>query len=161
LVNFFCGEIRSVSVRRERKMSRRRYLTEKQRAVLDDVFSGEHDEEKLSNKHHLQRGTIRRWFNNRLFCQEFEHCLRAAQLRSAALLAKASNDAAMKLLEMKNDGGEETKRKACLDIIRLSREVLKQSGHSIEKVKREEPKCELKHQIPFEKASKLLKVLAE
>ncbi|MHC4265176.1 MAG: hypothetical protein ACYSUK_04495 [Planctomycetota bacterium] len=142
-------------------MSKRRYLTEKQRTVLEDIFSGEHDEQRLKNKHHLQRGTLRRWLNNKLFCKEFERCLRAAQFRSAALLGKASHEAAMKLIKLKDKGSEETMRKACLDIIRLSRDVLKNSTHSIESVKREESTCELKHQIPPEKASSLLKVLAE
>jgi hypothetical protein len=142
-------------------MSKRRYLTEKQRAVLDDVFNGEHDEQQLRKKHHLQRGTIRRWLNEKLFCQEFERCLRAAQLRSTALLIEASHSAAAKLIKLMDSKVSETARKACLDIIRLSRDVLRQSIPSIDKVKREEPKCELKHQIPPDKASRLLEVLAD
>ena len=98
-------------------MSRGRYLTEKQRAVLDDFFSGEYNEQELRKKHHLRKGTLRKWLSEELFFEGFELSVRYAQLRSAALLASYSQIAAAKLVELTDSKSAETARKSCLDII--------------------------------------------
>jgi hypothetical protein len=144
-------------------MSRKGQLHEKQRAVLDDVFNGEYDEERLRVKHHLRKGTLARWLSDDLFVEGFERSLRSSWLRSSALLASCSQMAAAKLIELTGCEQAETARRACLDIIGFGRgkDVLKRGVKSVGKVRREESRLEFKHEIPAEKASRLLAVLAE
>ncbi|MHC4757326.1 MAG: hypothetical protein ACYTE8_01585 [Planctomycetota bacterium] len=140
---------------------RRRYLTEKQLAVLEEVVRGGYDEEYIRNRYHLRRGTLRRWFNNKLFRSEFEKSLRVVQFRSTALLASYSQIAAVKLIELTSSKSGETSRKACLDIIGLSRDMFKSGVNSDEKEGEEERERDVKDKITPEKASRLLAILAE
>jgi hypothetical protein len=129
--------------------------------VLDDFFSGEYNEEQLRVKHHLRRGTFRRWLNNELFYEEFERCVRASQLRGAAKLACYSQSAASKLDDLTRSENSETARKACLDIIRIVSDKSMQSAAPSMVKEVEESNFPLAKQISEEKASQLLAILAE
>jgi len=143
-------------------MSRRRYLSQKQQAVLDDLFSEDYDEDEVRRRHRLMRGTLNRWLGDALFIEEFERRVRSSRFLGAALLAKSSYEAAAKLVKLKKEKlSPETARKICLDIIRLGKEVLKSGLESIEQEKNREAGSESSCQISAEKAEKLLKVLAE
>jgi hypothetical protein len=142
-------------------MRERKYLTDKQRAVLDDFFSCEYNEEELSKKHHLKKGTLRRWLSKDLFFDGFERSVRYAQLRSAALLANYSQTAAAKLVELTGSKSAETARKACLDIIGFGVGKREEGKTSVRSKEMEDDKLAFNQQISEEKASRLLAVLAD
>ncbi|MHC4132314.1 MAG: hypothetical protein ACYSSP_05245 [Planctomycetota bacterium] len=142
-------------------MARCKYLTDKQRAVLDDFFSGEYNEEELRKKHHLKKGTLRRWLSKDLFFEGFERSVKYAQLRSAALLASNSQVAVMKLVELTESKSAETARKACLDIIGFGVGKGGQGKMAVKSKGIEDDKLTFGQQISQEKASRLLAVLAE
>ena len=126
-------------------MSRRRSLSQKQRAVLDDLLSEDYDEDEIRRRHRLIRGTLNRWLSDALFIEEFERRVRFSRFLGAALLAKSSYDAANKLINLKEGKNPETERKACLDIIRLGKEVLKRGLESIKQEKARQSGSELSY----------------
>jgi len=120
-------------------------LSQKQRAVLDDLLSEDYDEDEIRRRHRLIRGTLNRWLSDALFIEEFERRVRFSRFLGAALLAKSSYDAANKLINLKEGKNPETERKACLDIIRLGKEVLKRGLESIKQEKARQSGSELSY----------------
>ena len=98
-------------------MGKRRYLTGKQLAIIDDMFTGEFDEQQLQEKHNVRTGTFKRWQNDAVFMAEVDRRVMAAHLQGAALIARYSQVAAAKLVELTESKNAETARKACLDIM--------------------------------------------
>ncbi len=98
---------------------RRKKLSKKQLAVIDDLFSGELDEQVVLQKHKVNRNVYNRWLANELFASEFDHRIMSAHRQSAVLIAKYAPLAAAKLVQLTESDKEETARKACMDIISL------------------------------------------
>ena len=98
---------------------RRKKLSKKQLAVIDDLFSGELDEQAVLQKHKVNRNVYNRWLANDFFVSEFDRRIMSAHRQSAALIAKYAPLAAAKLVQLTESGKEETARKACMDIISL------------------------------------------
>jgi hypothetical protein len=100
-------------------MVKRKKLSKKQLAVIDDLFSGELDEQAVLDRHKVNRNVYNRWQTDGLFVSEFDLRIMSARRQSAALIAKYATLAAAKLVQLTESEKEETARKACLDIISL------------------------------------------
>ncbi len=139
-------------------MARRRYLSQKQLAVLDDLFTSDLDEQAILDKHKVRRSTYERWLADKLFVERFKQYVNGLKRRSELLMAKYSCLAAVKLVELTASDKAETARKACLDII---------SPPKIAANKDEEPDKAQKEgdrqvkQLSVETASRILAALAE
>ena len=139
-------------------MGRRKYLTQKQLAVLDDLFNSELDEQVVLKKHGLRRGTYEKGLEDETFGAWFRRYVNVLTRRSELLLAKSSCDAAKKLVELTKKGKGETARRACMDIMTMPKRI---SEH-LESA--EAPASGEGKEIPrlsARTASKLLAVLAE
>jgi hypothetical protein len=139
-------------------MAKRKKLSKKQLAVIDDFFSGELDEQVILDKHKIRRSVYNRWLAGGLFLSEFDRRIISAHRQSAALIAKYAPLAVAKLVQLTDSEKGETARKACVDIISLPALLdkrIKQPGES--------PKDESQtiQQITEQKASRLLAALAQ
>ena len=136
-------------------MAKYRYLSQKQLAVLDDLFNSDLDEQGVLDKHRVSRDVYERWLANELFAKRFSRYVDNLRRRSELLMARYRCLAAAKLVELTASDKAETARKACLDIIG-------QQSTAIEKD--EEPGVEIKQsEIAFspETASRILAAMAE
>ena len=139
-------------------MTRRRYLSQKQLAVLDDLFNSDLDEQGVLKKHRVRRSTYDRWLADKLFAERFLLYVSGLKRRSELLMAKYGQLAAAKLVELTTSGKEETARKACLDIISLP----KLAGENNPKPSELQQTAKQQTQPLSDKAaSKLLAMLAE
>ncbi|UCF42397.1 MAG: hypothetical protein JSV99_07260 [Planctomycetota bacterium] len=139
-------------------MGRRKYLTQKQLAVLDDLFNGELDEQAVLKEHRVRRGTYERWLADQAFAEQFKQYVNVLARRSELLLAKYSCVAAAKLVELTASAKGEIARRACIDIMGMPKRISQQ----LEAAKVSE--CSEVAEIPrlsARAASKLLAVLAE
>lgn len=100
-------------------MARRKKLSKKQLAVIDDFFGGELDEQAVLEKHKVNRNIYNRWLADELFVSEFDSRVMSAHRQSAVLIARYAPLAAAKLVQLTESEKEETARKACMDIISL------------------------------------------
>ncbi len=100
-------------------MAQRKKLSEKQLAVIDDLFSAELDEQAILEKHKVSRNVYNRWLADGLFVSEFDRRIMSAHRQSAALIARYAPLAVAKLVQLTELDKEETARKACVDIISL------------------------------------------
>jgi len=100
-------------------MSKTTKLTKRQRAVLDDLFVGELDEQKALDKHRVSRTVYHRWLADERFAAALEQRIVHSYRQSRVILARGAAKAADNLVELAGSGKGETARKACLDIIAL------------------------------------------
>ena len=133
-------------------MGKYKYLSNKQLAVLEDLFNSELDEQGVLEKHKVRRSTYEKWLDDELFAERFSQYIHRIRQRSELLLAKYQCLAAAKLIELTTSKKPETARKACLDIISQPR--IKAEGAEKESNKQAEP-------ISDAQASRILAVLAE
>lgn len=139
-------------------MGRRKYLTQRQLAVLDDLFNGELDEQAVLKKHKLRRGTYGRWLGYEVFRERFKQYVSVLVWRGERLLAKKTCSAAKKLAELTGGENTEVARKACLDIMAISKSISQQ----LNAVKEFGPKEDMEiPQLSSKRASQLLALLAE
>lgn len=139
-------------------MSRQRHLTQRQLAVLDDLFGSELDEEGVLEKHRVRRSTYDRWLGDKVFAERFKQHLNGLKRRNELLMAKYSCFAAAKLVELTTSEKDETARKACIDIITLPNKI----SEEVEQVnKSERGEVEEISELSPKRASRLLAVLAE
>jgi hypothetical protein len=137
---------------------RRKKLSKKQLAVIDDLFGGELDEQAVLDKHKVSRNVYNRWLANELFASEFDHKILSAHRQSAVLIAKYAPLAAAKLVQLTESDKQETARKACMDIISLPALIDKR------KVRPGEPQTtetQLPQQLTEQAAGRLLAALAK
>ncbi|MHC4912053.1 MAG: hypothetical protein ACYTE5_03500 [Planctomycetota bacterium] len=139
-------------------MGRRKYLTQKQLAVLDDLFNGELDEQAVLKKHRVRRGTYERWLADEVFRERFKQYVNVLSRRSELLLAKYSCSAARKLHELTKEGKGETARKACLDIMTMPKRISEHSEAAKGLASGEGKEIP---QLSGKRASRLLALLAE
>jgi len=100
-------------------MAKRKKLSKKQLAVMDDMFTAELDEQAVLEKHKVSRNVYNRWLADGLFVSEFDRRIMSAHRQSAALIARYAPLAVAKLVQLTELDKEETARKACMDIISL------------------------------------------
>jgi hypothetical protein len=139
-------------------MAKRKKLTKKQLAVIDDLFSGELDEQVILDKHKVRRNVYNRWLAGGLFLSEFDRRIISAHRQSAALIAKYAPLAAAKLVQLTESEKEETARKACMDIISLPALLDKRINQPDELQSAE---TQLSRQLTEQAASRLLAALAQ
>jgi len=106
-------------------MTRTKRLNKKQLAVIDDLFSGQFDEQAVLEKHKISRNVYNKWLGDNIFTDEFNRRIAWLNLQSDALIARYASLAAAKLVQLTESESQETARKACLDIISLPREGTK------------------------------------
>jgi hypothetical protein len=131
-------------------------LSKKQLAVIDDMFSGELDEQAILDRHGISRFIFNKWLTDEDFQAEFSRRVAGCHRQSQFIIARYGPLAAAKLVELTESEKEETRRKACLDIISLPKVSEKNSG-----AKEQTGQEELTSQLPAQTAAKLLAMLAE
>lgn len=133
-------------------------LRKRQLAVIDDLFSGELDEQTVLLKHNLSRNVYSKWLAEEQFNAELSRRIAGARFQSEFLIARYSLAAAAKLVQLTDSEKAETARKACLDIISLPSASAKRTEQSS---KPETASTQPAQQLPPETASRLLAALAE
>jgi len=100
-------------------MTGKKQLNKRQLAVLEDLFSGELDEQAVLDKYKVSRNLYNKWLASEVFNEQFEQRIAGAYRQSAVLIARYAPLAAAKLVQLTESDKEETARKACLDIISM------------------------------------------
>lgn len=139
-------------------MAKRKQLSKKQLAVIDDMFAGELDEQAVLDKHKISRSTYNRWQGDELFVDEFNRRITSAHRQSVALIARYASLAAAKLVQLTESENQETARKACLDILSLPSLAAKKTEQPTEP--QSSPDKQTQQLLP-QTASRLLAALAQ
>lgn len=139
-------------------MAGKKQLSKKQLAVMEDLFSGELDEQAVLNKHKVRRSIYNRWLADGDFVEEFDRRIASAHRQSAALIARYAPLAAAKLVQLTESDKGETARKACMDIISLPVLLDRRTAPPGEPQTAETQRPQ---QITEQTASRLLAALAE
>jgi hypothetical protein len=138
-------------------MGKRRYLTARQLAVLNDLFNSDLDEQGVLDKHRVRRSTYEKWLANELFAERFNRYVNSIRRRSELLMAKYSCLAAAKLVELTTSDKAETARRACLDIISQPKITVEKNDGRGTGVEIQQPNIA----FPPETASRILAAMAE
>jgi hypothetical protein len=96
-------------------------LSKKQLSVIDEIFTGDIDTETVLAKHNVTRRLFNKWLGDEIFRAEFTRRIDWLNLQSQVMVARYASLAAAKLVSLTDSENQETKRKACLDIISLPR----------------------------------------
>jgi hypothetical protein len=139
-------------------MAQRKKLSKKQLDVMEDLFTGELDEQAVLEKHKVNRNVYNRWLADGLFVSEFDRRIMSAHRQSAALIARYAPLAAAKLVHLTESEKEETARKACMDIISLQALLDKRIAQPSQSQTTETQPLQ---QITEQTASRLLAALAQ
>ena len=140
-------------------MESKRRLTGKQLAVIDDLFSGQFDEQAVLEKHKVSRRVYNKWQGEKLFAMELSGRMDSAQRQSGLIIARYASLAAAKLVQLTESENQETARKACLDIITLPGLSSKRFKVNQDKEKGGEERAS-EEKISQETAAEILAVLA-
>lgn len=100
-------------------MAKEKKLTRRQRAVIEDLFSGEMDQQGVLEKHNVSPALYTRWLADEHFAEQFERRIAQAHHSGRIVLARAATSAACRLIHLTQCEKEEVARRACLDIISL------------------------------------------
>jgi len=139
-------------------MAGRKYLSQKQLAVLDDLFGSELDEQAVLDKHKVRQSTYDRWLADKVFAERFKQYVNGLKRQSELLMAQYSQLAATKLVQLTGSEKAETARKACLDIISVPK-IRADKDEQPEKAQKDS--SQQVEQLSDATASKLLAALAE
>lgn len=138
-------------------MARRKYLTGEQKAVLEDLFDGELDEQAVLAKHGVSVKTFNNWLKDELFSAEYDARLLNLSRDGTVMLARYKSVAAGRLIELTQSSNQETARKACLDIINFQHLPAGGEADRQMQAERQDENIELSPEL----ASRLLAALAE
>ena len=147
-------------------MAKRKQLTKRQLAVIEDLFSDFSivDEQAVLDKHNVSRSVYNKWLTDSLFTEQFDRRIAAAHRQSAALIARYAPLAAAKLVQLTESDKEETARKACLDIIsmpQIARTCGNASAGANPKSQMANQKSQIAPQLSDQTVGRLLAILAE
>jgi len=142
-------------------MAGKKRLKKRQLAVIDDMFSGELDEQAVLDKHKVSRNLYNRWLDDGLFVSEFDRRVISAHRQSAALIARYAPLAAAKLVQLTESEKEETARKACVDIISMPVLLDKRMAYSNESQTSDPDVSSQTQQLSEATVSRLLAALAQ
>jgi hypothetical protein len=109
-------------------MGRQKQLTKRQLAVIEDLFSGELNEQGVLDKHKISRNIYNKWQTDESFAGEFARRIDGACRQGQLIIARYASLAAAKLVALTESENQETARKACLDIISLPKWPAKEGG---------------------------------
>jgi hypothetical protein len=135
-------------------MTGEKQLSERQLAVIDDIFDGELQEQALLEKHKLSRRLFNKWLADGAFTGHCDRRIAWEHRRCELMLARYAPSAAATLVGLTECEQSETARKACLDIISMQpadRSATAEVGNN----------AESPAELPPETAGKILAVLAE
>ncbi|MHC4747927.1 MAG: hypothetical protein ACYS18_11540 [Planctomycetota bacterium] len=99
---------------------KRKDLSEKKWAVLEDLFYSELDENAVLKKHNVSRTTYERWLRQKLFSRQFQQYTASLARRTALAVAKAETEVAARLVELTRCQKEESARKACQHVLAIA-----------------------------------------
>jgi hypothetical protein len=139
-------------------MAKRQQLRKRQLAVIEDMFSGELDEQSVLAKHKVSRDVYNKWLADADFAEGFDQRIASAHRQSELIIARYAPLAAAKLVQLTESENQETARKACLDIISLPKIGPQKTDQSDKGKKDSDNPAE---QLPEATASRLLAALAE
>lgn len=147
-------------------MAKRKQLTQRQLAVIEDLFSDFSivDEQAVLDKHNVSRSVYNKWLTDSLFTEQFDRRIAAAHRQSAALIARYAPLAAAKLVQLTDSDKEETARKACLDIIsmpQIARTCGNAGADANPKSQMANQKSQIAPELSDQTVSRLLAILAE
>jgi hypothetical protein len=100
-------------------MIKEKQLSKRQLAVIEDMFTGELDEQGVLDKYNVSRSLYGRWLADETFAEQYEKRIDWAYRHSTALIARYAPLAAAKLVALTDSEKEEVARKACIDIISM------------------------------------------
>lgn len=132
-----------------------RRLSRKQLALIDDLFNDESDEQRILDKHKIDRQLFHKWLADDQFTEELNERVAGAYRQCTFLLARNAKLAAHQLVRLTQRDTGETARKACLDIITMNLSTRLSGPHATAK-----DKCEAVAPISPQTAGRLLAVLA-
>ncbi len=135
-------------------MQNKNTLTKRQLAVIDELFSGDCDQQQVLEKYKISKRLYDKWQNNQNFIDEFNRRITNARRQGELIIAKYASLAAAKLVALTESENQETARKVCLDIISARGMTVREQGQAdlIEKNYQ---------QLSAETASQLLAALAQ
>lgn len=133
-------------------------LTKKQRAVIQDFFAGEMDEAAVLAKHKVSTRRYEKWLADERFIAALDRRMARAHREALVTVARYAPVAGAKLVELTDSEAAETARKACLDVMSMSRPASGPASGAAAATG-----AEAKHpaELPPEIAGKLLAALAE
>ncbi|UCC21920.1 MAG: hypothetical protein JSW23_08915 [Planctomycetota bacterium] len=99
---------------------KRKDLSEKKWAFLEDLFYSELDENAVLKKHNVSRTTYERWLRQKLFSRQFRQYSASLARRTALAVAKAETEVAARLVEITRCQKEESARKACQQVLAIA-----------------------------------------
>jgi hypothetical protein len=88
-----------------------------QREVMADIVEQGLSDRQAESKYRLRSGSIVGWFEEERFRTEMECAMEAAKWKAGILVAHGACVAVKRLLALTECKTEETRRKACLDVI--------------------------------------------
>ena len=133
------------------KNRKRRQL---QRQVMLEMAEQGLSEREAEARHRLSSGTIAKWFGNEEFRREMRCVIEAANWIARVLIARGATEAAKRLVALTECQKEETRRKACVDIIGMLPEEARRQGAAGEA-------SQVPEWFDEQTASRLLAALAE
>ena len=139
-------------------MGKKKRLGKKQLVLLDNLFSGQFDEQSVLDELKISRNIYTGWLVDDNFVEEFNNRMVSAHRQSQALIAKYFSVAAAKLVQLTESEKEETARKACLDIISLPIASVGEMGRPGESKAAD---VQMTERFSAETVSKLLELLAK
>lgn len=98
-------------------MSKPKSLTRRQRALIEDLFADDANEQQVRAKHKVSRELYARWLADERFLEALENRIAQAYRAARIILARAAAETARTLIELTKGDKGETARKACLDIL--------------------------------------------
>jgi hypothetical protein len=146
------------------QMPNAKQLTKRQLVVIEDLFSGELDEQAVLDKYKISRNLYNKWQSDDNFAEQFDRRIAGAYRQSVALIARYAPLAAAKLIQLTESDKAETARKACLDIISMPILTSNRKTHPSSdepSLAGTQPQSAETQQLTEQTAGRLLAVLAE
>ena len=108
-------------------MAKQKQLTKRRLAVIEDLFSGELNEQQVLDKHNISRNIYNKWQADESFAKEFARRIDGACRQGQLIVVRYVSLAASKLVALTESENQETARKACLDVISLPKSLAKET----------------------------------
>jgi len=101
------------------KMTKAKQLSERQLAVIEDLFDEKLEEKTILERHKLSRRLYDKWLADESFGAYCDQLAAWERRRCKLTLARNARSAASRLVDLTKSKTPETARKACLDIISM------------------------------------------
>ena len=128
-------------------------LAKKQFQVLEDLFTGQMNEQEVLKKHKVSRYIYTKWLNDKNFIEYFYQRMKGFSMQSSLIVSRYAPVAAARLVELTESDKDETARKACLDVISIPDKIIEKQN--------EKENIHSKLNISDEAAAKVMEILAD